>query len=213
MSGLLVAGAGGHGKVVAETAHAMGAWGKIAFLDDRHETLQGTLAFPVLGGMNKALDLKPEFSDLVVAVGDAATRQDLLKQFAEKGFGLPSLIHPTAWVSPSSVMGEGTVVFAQAGVNADAHIGRGVIVNTGATVDHDCVIADSVHVCPGVHLGGGVSIGSKSWIGIGCSVIQGVHIGERVMVGAGAAVIGDIADDLTVVGVPARAISSIRNMS
>ncbi len=208
MSNLLIVGAGGHGKVVAETAQAMGAWERIAFLDDRHGELDGTLRWPVAGSFDDAEALRSEYEDAVVAVGDAHLRLTLLKQLSHEKFRLPSLIHPAAWVSPSARLGEGCVVFAQAAANADAHIGRGVIINTGATVDHDCVIGDGVHICPGAHLAGEVHIGEASWVGIGASVIQQVRIGSGVTVGAGAAVIHEIGDGATVAGVPATLLKS-----
>ncbi|MDQ6960748.1 MAG: acetyltransferase [Mariprofundaceae bacterium] len=207
ISSLLIVGAGGHGKVVAETAEAMGVWEKIAFLDDRCEELDGTLRWSVLGAVGDAKTLQPEYADAVVAVGDADMRLKLIKQLAVESFHLPVLIHPAAWVSPSVRLGEGSVVFAQAAVNADTHIGLGIIVNTGATVDHDCVIGDGVHICPGAHLGGGVSVGRASWIGIGASVIQQIRIGANVTVGAGAVVVADVSDDVTAAGVPARILS------
>jgi len=203
MTSLLIIGAGGHGKVVAETAEAMGAWEKIAFLDDRFEALNGSLRWPVSGSFGDAETLQPEYADAVVAVGGASTRLTLLEQLSHEKFYLPSLIHPTAWVSPSARLGEGCVVFAQAAVNADAHIGRGVIINTGATVDHDCMIGDGVHICPGAHLAGEVHIGHASWIGIGASVIQQIRIGAGVTVGAGAVVVDDVRDGVIVAGVPA----------
>ncbi len=203
MSGLLIIGAGGHGKVAAETAEAMDAWEKIAFLDDRFKALADSLRWPVSGPFADTEALQPEYADAVVAVGDADIRLKLLEQLSNRKFRLPSLIHPTAWVSPSACLGEGCVVFAQVAVNADAHIGRGAIINTSATVDHDCVIGDGVHICPGAHLAGEVHIGHASWIGIGASVIQHVRIGADVTVGAGAVVIHDIEDGVTVVGVPA----------
>jgi len=203
MSGLLVVGAGGHGKVVAETAQAMGTWKDIAFIDDRYPELQRSLSIPVVSGIDNIPEFRAAFPDIIVAVGDARTRLNLLQRFADAGFRLPSLIHPSAWVSPSARLGEGSVVFAQAAVNADAHIGMGVIINTGATVDHDCMIGDGVHVCPGVHLAGEVYVGEKSWIGIGASVIQQIRIGAGVTVGAGAVVVDDARDGVTVAGVPA----------
>jgi serine acetyltransferase len=85
-------------------------------------------------------------------------------------------------------------------------LATGCIVNTGATIDHDCQLAEGVHVCPGTHLSGGVVVGARSWIGVGASVRQCIRIGADVTVGAGAAVVRDVADRLTVVGVPARPI-------
>jgi len=208
MNQLLILGAGGHGKVMAEAAGANGAWQRIALLDDRHEMLNGTLRWPVIGRVAEASRFVAEYSDAMVAVGDSATRLSWLDMLVDQGFRIPVLTHPAAWVSASAVLGAGCVVMANATLQSDCELGRGCIVNTGSTVDHDCQLADGVHVCPGVNLGGGVQVGKGSWLGIGSSVIHGIRIGEHVTVGAGAVVIDDIADGLTVAGVPAKTVSS-----
>jgi len=207
MNQLLILGAGGHGKVIAEIAEALGNWQNIAFLDDRHAKLDGTMRWPVIDGVRHSNRFVSDYSHAVVAVGDSTMRLGWLSMLTSHGFEIPSLVHPTAWISPSADLGKGTVVMANATVQADSRFGSGCIINTGASVDHDCSLADGVHVCPGVNLGGNVHVGVESLLGIGCSVIQGVRIGGRVTVGAGAAVISDISDCLTVVGVPARSIS------
>jgi acetyltransferase-like isoleucine patch superfamily enzyme len=89
-------------------------------------------------------------------------------------------------------------------VNADSQIGQGSILNTCCSVDHDCILGEAVHISPGVHLAGDVHVGDRSWIGIGAAVRQGVRIGSGVIVGAGAVVVSDVADGLTVIGVPAK---------
>jgi len=208
MSGLLIAGAGGHGKVVADIAEAVGRWNQIAFLDDRHELIRHVKKYPVLGNMQMAAELFPEYSDVVVAVGASNLRLDLLARFSGLGFGLPALVHPSAWMSPSARVGEGCVICAQAAIGVDAMLGQGVIVNTGACVDHDNLIGEGVHICPGANLSGGGQVGRGSWLGVGCSVIQGISIGDDVIVGAGAVVIDDVVVNMTVAGVPARNIAS-----
>lgn len=94
--------------------------------------------------------------------------------------------------------------FAGAVVNAGVRINPGAILNTCCSIDHDCLLGDAVHISPGARLAGGVQVGDLSWIGIGASVRQLICIGQRVMVGAGSAVVGDIPDDVTVAGVPAK---------
>ena len=207
MSKLLIVGAGGHGKVMAEVAEASGNWQSIAFLDDRHAELNGTLRWPVMDGVRHANRFVSDYAYAAVGIGNSKMRLDWILMLASHGFWTPTLVHPTAWVSPSATLGDGCVVMANATVQADVRIGQGCIINTGASVDHDCRLGEGVHVCPGASLGGDVCIGNGSWLGIGSSVIHGIHIGERVTVGAGAAVISDVSDDLTVVGVPARGIS------
>lgn len=207
MTGLLIIGGGGHGKVVADAALEQGDWQQLVFLDDLYPSLEMVLDWPVVGRIADAGIYRDDFEDAVIAVGDNQLRLKLLGMVRDLGFGLPVIRHPSAVISRSADIGAGTVVFAQSAVNASARLGEGCIVNTGATIDHDCVLADAVHISPGVHLGGGVRVGTRSWIGIGACVRQLSVIGEQVMVGAGAAVVGNIPDSVTVTGVPA-AISS-----
>lgn len=206
MKGLLIVGAGGHGKVVAEIAQACGQWDQIAFLDARYQTLNGQRTWPVLSDVDQAQMLQEDYPDVVLAVGDAERRLSLMSLLQQQGFNLPVLVHPSACISPSASLGTGTVVMPMAVVNADAKVGRACIINTGATVDHDSVLADGVHVCPGANLAGEVRVGRASWLGIGCSVIQQVNIGESVMVAARAAVTKDVENHVVVAGVPAKVI-------
>ena len=207
MSALLILAAGGHGKVVAETALAAGFASRIAFLDDR--PLRPVLGWPVLGPLDQALEpsIQEQFPAALVAIGHPATRMRWIARLQSAGYQLPLLIHPSAWISPSAQIGPASVVFAQAAVQAQAVIGTGSILNTSCSVDHDVQLADGVHICPGARLAGEVQVAARSWIGIGASVIQQVRIGADVTVGAGAAVVHDLPDGVTAVGVPARALS------
>lgn len=204
--GLLVVGAGGHGKVVADAALLQGGWNKLAFLDDAHPAIERAVGLTVLGKTELAARLLADYPDAVVAIGNADIRLDLLEQLARAGFHLPVIRHPGATVSPHARVGAGSVIFAQGVINADAQLGEGCIVNTAATVDHDCALAAGVHVAPGAHVGGGVRVGTKTWIGIGSCVREYICIGEHVTIAAGAAVVSDVPDEQTVAGVPAGII-------
>ena len=213
MSGLLILGAGGHAKVVAETALASGVASSVAFLDDRYagfDACKHVLGWPVIGPLALALqvDTSSKFETAVVAIGHAATRLHWIQQLQAAGFNLPVLMHPTAWVSPSAEFGPASVVLAKVAVQAQSCIGTGAILNTGCSVDHDVQLDDGVHICPGARLAGEVNVGARSWIGIGASVIQQVRIGYDVTVGAGAAVVRDLPSNVTAIGVPARVVTS-----
>lgn len=206
MSSLLIFGAGGHGKVVAETARAIGSWNEIMFADDAYPEVTSVDGYPVTADFSGARSMGDGHSDVIVAIGDNRKRSDLTMQLRQSGFNPVTLIHPAAVVASSADIETGTVIFAQAVVQAAARIGSAVIVNTAATVDHDCVIGDGVHLSPGVHLGGEVQVGDNSWLGVGATVINQIAIGRDVTVGAGSCVIGNLPDGVTVVGVPARPI-------
>jgi sugar O-acyltransferase (sialic acid O-acetyltransferase NeuD family) len=214
MTGLLILGAGGHAKVVAETALACGVASRLAFLDDRcsgSDQLPPILGWPMLGPLVEALEpeTRAQFPAAMVAIGHSATRLLWLERLQAAGYALPVLIHPTAWVSPSAQLGPGSVVFSQVAVQAQATMGTGTILNTSCSVDHDAQLADGVHICPGARLAGAVQVGERSWIGIGAAVIQQVRIGADVTIGAGAAVVRDLPDGVTAVGVPARVLPNL----
>jgi sugar O-acyltransferase (sialic acid O-acetyltransferase NeuD family) len=206
MSCLLVIGAGGHGKVVAETALASGQWTDIAFLDGRFPELSEALGWPVVGSDAEPRSFLSRYPHAFVAIGDNRSRVLRITELLDMGYQILTVVHPTACVSPTAKLGVGTIVVAAAVVNACSKLGRGCIVNTGATVDHDCTLGDGVHISPGAHVGGEVTIGARSWIGIGAAIRHCIKIGKDVVVGAGAAVARDLPSRVTAVGVPARVI-------
>ena len=209
MNGLLIIGAGGHGKVIADIASAVGQWDSIAFLDDKYSELRQVLDWPVIGEIDDLKKFRRDFPAIFIAVGDNAVRQKLTNWAEAEGFGLPVLIHPRAAVSRFAVIGPGTIVNNQAAVNANAKIGKGCIVNTGATVGHDCELGDFVHVAPGASLAGETVIGERCWIGMHSAVIERVKLGSGVVVGAGAVVLKNVADHQLVVGIPAKIVKTL----
>ena len=202
---LLILGASGHARVVAETALFSGITNDLAFVDDANNSVNKGL---VIGRLEFALEVstKNDFQNAFVAIGDSKVRATWIHKLVQIGYKLPSIIHPHAWISPSSMIDEGTAIFANASVQANVVIGKGCILNTGCSVDHDCNLGDFVHISPGARLAGSVKVGDQSHIGIGASIIQNIQIGKGVTVGAGAAVIKDLPDGVTAVGVPAEVI-------
>ena len=204
---IVIVGAGGHGRVCADTAEAAG-FIIHGFADDNHELGDRVNGHQCVA--NTFEDIKdhcqPGYRQFFVAIGDNNVRETIYGMAVSLGYDIPSIIHPTAVVSRHATIGPGTIVMAGAVVNANAEIGKGCILSTGCSVDFDCVIGDCAHISPGAAIAGGVKIGSKSFIGTGASVIPGVSIGSGCLVGAGAAVTKGIADGGRVAGVPARPI-------
>ena len=205
MKRLAVLGASGHGKVIADLAEVVG-WDEVVFFDDAWPEVAQNERWPVIGNSQSLLDQLNCYAGVVVAIGNNHIRADKLHWLVENGAPLVSLIHPSAVISRYASLGAGCVVMAGVVVNADTKIADGVILNTGCSVDHDCEIDACSHISPGARLAGGVRLGAQSWVGIGACVKQLIRIGQQVVVGAGAAVIADLPDGITVVGVPARQI-------
>ena len=199
-------GASGHGKVIIlsllgdQFADLLGGFGLDvkAFVDDNTEINE----FAGCQVLHDVTGLSPIILSIVVnrvrkvIVGKLVTNN--------KDIEFVTIIHPSAIMSPSAKIGEGSVVMAGAVINADAVIGKHCIVNTGATIDHECVIEDFCHIAPGVHISGNTLVGEGTWIGIGSCVIQGITIGRNSVIGAGSVVVKDIPDGVVAYGNPCK---------
>jgi sugar O-acyltransferase, sialic acid O-acetyltransferase neuD family len=192
---LVIIGASGHGKVIADIAMKNG-YKKIVFLDD-NESIKRCAGFSVIGKVEKAQKIN---GDKIVAIGNTEIR----KRIQESLTGVITLIHPKAIISRRVKIGCGSVVMAGAIINSDAVIGKGVIINTGASVDHDCKVGDYSHISVGAHLSGTVEIGSGTWVGAGATVSNNIKICEGCTIGVGAAVVKNIDYPGIYVGIPVK---------
>ncbi len=199
MKQLVIIGASGHGKVVADIARLNG-YEKIVFLDDNKEA-KSCGKYEVVGTTQLIDTFEGEF---FVAIGNPRVRERIFAQLKQAGKNIATLIHPASVIGEDVAVDEGTVVMAGAVINPCTTIGKGCIINTCSSVDHDNVIADFVHVSVGSHLAGTVRVGDRTWIGAGATVSNNIEITSDCMIGAGAVVVKNIKDSGTYVGVPAR---------
>ena len=201
---VVIIGASGHGRVVADIASASGDK-VLGFLDDNKKTDELSGEIPVLGCIDDYA--KYEGNSFVIAIGDAAIRERIANRL--KNVNWYTAVHPSAIISGSNVkISEGTVIMPGVIINAGAFIGRHCIVNSGAIVEHDNYIDDFAHISVGARLAGTVHVGKKTWIGIGATVINNVFICDQCTIGAGAVVLRDIEEPGTYVGVPAKRVKN-----
>ena len=208
MNKLIIIGAGGHGRVVADCARATKKYDKIDFLDACYRTKTTNLNWSIVGPVD---DWKKHLSsaDFIVAFGNNQLRLSIIDQLLKSNASVVNIIHPTAYISDESHLAKGCVVFANAVVNIASSIQNGCIINTGATVDHDCTLAEAVHISPGANIAGGVSIGKYSWVGIGSCVTECLSLAENTVIGAGSVVINSTEPHSLYVGVPAKKIKTL----
>ncbi len=202
--GLLIMGASGHGKVVADIALKMDVWKYIAFLD-QDESIVSSLGIEVIDKSVNAFRYAKDY-DIFVAIGNNIMREKIIVELIAAGANVPILIHPRATLGKEVEVEVGTVIMAGVVINCCTKIGKGCIINTGATIDHDNVIDDYVHISPGAHLAGAVKVGKNTWIGAGGIVINNINITDNCVIGAGAVVINSISEPGIYVGVPAKKI-------
>ena len=140
---LIILGAGGYGRTVADVAAQTGMYDKIRFLDDN------SLAEDVI---DKCADFSAYADDNTIfypAFGNNEGRVTWLKRLFDNGCKVATIVHPTAYVSPTVRMAEGSVILPHAIVNTVCELKAGCVVNCGAIVDHGCVLEEGVHVCLG----------------------------------------------------------------
>lgn len=197
--GILVLGAGGHGKSVVAVALANGH--AVAGVLDDDPALWGTTVqgVPVLGPIDPAACTGAE---AVLGIGGNARRQEVAERCA--GVRWTRIVYAHAYVNPTAEIGAGTVILPGALVGADARLGAHVIMNGHTCVGHDTVLEDFVHVAAGVQIAGGVHVERGAMLGIGSVVTPGIRIGAGATVAAGAVVVRDVARGTTVYGIPAR---------
>ncbi|RZJ24228.1 MAG: sugar O-acyltransferase [Haliea sp.] len=200
VSTLLILGAGGHGRVVADAALEQGAWQGVRATDRDPARCIGELISGVpLQPLHEAVSSGAEVH---VAIGNGGARR--AESALITASRLTSVVHPGASVSAHAKLGPGCFVAAQAVVAAGARIGAGVIVNHAAVVDHDVEVGDFSHIAPRATLGGGVRVGSDVLVGSGATVLPGLSICDSTVVGAGAVVTASIAQAGVYTGIPAR---------
>lgn len=199
---LLIIGAGGHGKVVADIAKKCG-YEQIYFLDDNTD-VKYLKDYKVVGCTK---DFIKYDCDMFVAVGNIEIRQKIFSQLKSQNKSIATLIHPSAVIADDVILGVGTVVMPGVIINSSSKIGDGVIINTSASVDHDNTIGDFVHISVGSHLAGVVTVGNNTFIGAGATVINNLKIASDCTIGAGAVVIKNIIKKGTYIGVPARSLN------
>ena len=199
MKPIVVLGAGGHAKVVAETAGLLG-YDVRAFVDEGGTRVGIDVhGIPVVANLEAA----PEYP-VAFGIGDNAARLGRYGALIASGRSVVTLVHPNAVVSRTVEIGPGTLILAGVVVNSDVNIGAAVVLNTSCSADHDCRIGDGAHLAPGSRLAGGVTVGIGAFVGMGTMVLPSRTIGAWAVCGAGSVVVEDVQPDRTVKGVPAR---------
>jgi sugar O-acyltransferase (sialic acid O-acetyltransferase NeuD family) len=192
MEKIVVIGAGGFGREVLwllrDINNHAPAWDVVGMLDDYADASQID-GVPLLGKVQRFA----EFDDcrFVIAFGSPESKA--------------SLIHPTAIVADSAVIGPGGIVCAYSVISINATLGAHVSVNLSCTIGHDSVLGDFCSVMPGSNISGNVRLGQAVYMGTGAKIIHRVDVGDESTVGAGSVVIKSIEAKQTVFGNPARA--------
>ncbi len=199
---LLIVGAGGFGREVWNWARdAWGAAGPelVGFLDA--DPSKGGYA-PVLGDPASFVPM-PE-DGLLLAIGIPRVRRRVAETLLARGGRFVTLVHPTAIIAPSAVLGAGSIVCPYGIVSDAAVTGACVLVNYHASLAHDASAGEYAVFSPYATLAGDAHIGADTFLGLHAAVGPGRRLGDRCKVSANSAALADAPADSIIYGVPGR---------
>ena len=200
MKKLAIFGTGGAGRGVAEWARECGYKSITLTVEDNFYTKSSTNGFTTIPFSQMAVE---EFTWLV-AVADSLLRETIVKKIDNQA-EFATLIHPTASVQSSSLLGEGVLVGPGVVISNHVKIGRHVFVNSQSYIGHDGVISDYVTISPCAAILGNCKIESHVFLGANSSIKEGTTISSGAVIGMGTVVIKNLCGGVYV-GNPARRV-------
>ncbi len=207
---VLIIGASGHGKVIADIFENGNSYFIAGFIDEAKEIQAAHAGYTVLGNETHIPEILLQFPSckLFIAVGDNWVRHSIYERITQnnKDFEFASAVHPNAQIAHDVTIGIGVAIMAGVVINSSTDIGDFAIINTKSSVDHDCSIGKFSSLAPGVILGGDVQVGNYTAISIGAIISHGIAIGNHNVIGAGSLLLENCEDNSILFGVPAKNI-------
>jgi len=185
---VILFGAGGHARSCIDVIEQEGTFHIVGLVGKGSEVGNEVNGYRVVADEANMPDLKNEANFALVAVGQILSpelRIKLKDQIIRAGFELATVIAPTAYISPSAVIGAGTIVMHGAILNSGVQVGQNCIINSKALLEHDVSVKDNVHISTGAILNGKVSIDEGCFVGSGAVLKEGIIIGQRTVIGMG----------------------------
>lgn len=185
---LILIGAGGHARSCIDTIEQEGIYKIAGLIGLPQEVGSKLLGYEVIATDADISELGKQYQFAIITLGQIDSPEHRIRLFAqahEAGFTFPTVIAPTAYASPHSIIGAGTMVMHGAIINAGVQVGSNCIINSNSLIEHDAHIEDHCHISTGAILNGNTSIGMGSFIGSGTAIKEGVSIGTNSLVGMG----------------------------
>lgn len=204
---LILIGAGGHARACMDVVEQEGIYEIAGLVGLPQELGKKSFGYEVIASDAQLPELTVQYQFALISIGQIQTADDRIRLFSQAqdlGFTFPTVISPTAYVSPHANIGIGTVVMHGAIVNAGASVGKNCIINSNSLVEHDVHMEDHCHVSTGAILNGNAHIGSGSFIGSRAVIKEGISIGANSIVGMGLTVRQNVASRTKYLGLATR---------
>lgn len=172
---LLLVGAGGFGRMVAEMA--MRKY-DCAFVDDGHPIGTEICGIPVVGGTADLPKLRKDYALLVVGIGNNQFRAQVYGKAEALGYSFPNIVAPNAYVSPFAKVGHGCVLMQNVCIQNGAVVGNGVLLNAGVEVHCGAEVEDYVLLYTNSTVRTGAKAGRYARIGGNCTICNNATVPE-----------------------------------
>lgn len=208
MKNVVIVGGGGFGRELAcwlEQTLEHDAMRIAGFLDDGFAVgapVHVAYRYPVLGAI--ADYVIGEHDLFVLAIGAPAAKLRIAAELEARGAVFMSVIHPSALLARTAVLGKGVVMCPFSLVSADAEIGNFVALNAYTSIGHDAVVGAGCTLSAHVDITGSVVLGQGVFAGTHAAVLPKVKVGAGATIGAGAIVARNVAAGTTVYAMPAK---------
>lgn len=200
---IIIIGAGGHAAELRDyinhhnSARPQDRWEVVGFIDDDQSSYNHYAFYEPYLGTIEGHTVQTDVHYLM-GIANLNYRKPLIEKFENEGAKFTGLIHPTAIISPSCEIGEGTVISHNASVGAKARLGKFNMLNSRCTIGHDTVMGDYNFISPQSAISGNTKIGNNNLLGTNCCTIPGISIGDNNKIAAGMTVYKPVGDNETV---------------
>ena len=211
---LVVVGAGGFGQEIIWAARNFNSVNPIFEIcgycdDDPSKMGANVYGSPVLGTPEDFASREAGEIWFVCAIGNNRNRSKVVKRIQNLGWQAVTVVDPSVIVAEGVEIGEGCYVGAGSILSPYATLGNHVIINHCCSIGHDSRLEDFVQISPGGRVSGRCTIKEGASLGSNAAVAPGKTVGLYSVIGACSFAIGDVPDGATVVGNPARVISTL----
>lgn len=208
-SKLLVIGCGGHSRFILSLADKLRyqVFGLID-LSDSWKKSEIIMGIPVVGSLSQIeLQYRLGFRSVVIGVGDNNLRKRIFTQLTNLGFSFPNIIHPTAIIDSTVILGNANVIGPATIIGAEVILGHNNIINSGSIIEHQAIIGNHNHVSLSATVCGNVTLNDCVFLGANSTVIEKLSVDDNTTIGAGGTLIQSTQTrGSTLVGCPAREV-------
>lgn len=207
---IYIVGAGTYGEAMCELADILGYTVKGFYDEDTQKNAEFIMGIEVIGKFSELADQDIKDKQFIVAIGDNSIRYNIMTAINQSEGTTPTLIHPTAVISPSAEIGKGVYIQANAYIWTKVKIDNFCIISPNVVVAHHSTIGKACLISTLSGVGASIKIEDKVFVGMGSTIVTGISwIGENTIIGAGTVVLENADKNSIYVGIPAKKIKDI----